>query len=246
MKDYEKNGIPDNAWLEYDEPPDFAVIFDDNEVDDPFDCPFGLAPGDLRLWVEADYWTALEAALLLAGVAPDDTELYAVGQVSSADDGFGNKMSNWKYAPVFHHAKEYLFLFERSTLFPKALPFEWVKYFYSKVNKIYVRGFKESTEDYDYYRGGEWLKFFSDDLNNINQTNNPKKPESTRKTENLLRALTAIAIDAYDYNPKDTKSNTPQEIVDALSLRKVNFDPKTVRGWLKEGASLLEINSDKD
>ncbi len=82
---YEEHGIPDNTYLEYEEPPEFSVIYDDNGINYPFNCPFGVDPRQLRLWGEATYWTALEAALLLAGVAPDDTELYAVSQRS---DGY--------------------------------------------------------------------------------------------------------------------------------------------------------------
>ena len=70
--------------------------------------------------------------------------------------------------------------------------------------------------------------------------------ESTRKTENLLRAITAIAIDDYGYRPESAKSTAPQDIADAISKQGVNFDPKTIRGWLKEGASLLDVNLDKD
>jgi len=62
----------------------------------------------------------------------------------------------------------------------------------------------------------------------------------------LLRALTAIAIDAYSYNPKDVKSKVPQEIVEAMSQHGANLGSRTIRDWLKEGTSLLEINLDKD
>jgi len=75
-------------------------------------------------------------------------------------------------------------------------------------------------------------------------TNNTK--ESTRKTENLLRALTAIAVDAYNYNPNDAKSLAPQDIVNAMNRHGDSFSSKTIRNWLKEGASLLEVNLDKD
>ncbi len=241
-KPYEIYGIPSECWLEYEEPPDYAIVIEDNEVDDPFYTPFRLAPGDMRLWGKAAYWTALEASLLLGGVSPDDTELYAVGQISVPDEGYGTKISNWKYAPVFHHAKQYLFLFERSVLAPKAPPIEWVKYFSQKIyNKRLKYGFEPAFDYHD-----QWLELFSEELSEINQTKNNEKPESTRKTENLLRAITAIAIDAYGYDPKSAKSTAPHDITDAISTQGKDFDKKTIRGWLKDGASLLEIEQEKD
>jgi hypothetical protein len=71
------------------------------------------------------------------------------------------------------------------------------------------------------------------------------KPESTRKTENLLQALTCIAIDAYGYDPKSAKSTAPKDIADALSKLGRTVDPKTIRGWLKDGADLLPRMSHK-
>ena len=70
--------------------------------------------------------------------------------------------------------------------------------------------------------------------------------ESTRKTENLLKALTAIAIDDYGYSPESAKSTAPQDIADAMSNQGIIFDPKTIRGWLKEGANLLPQNPVKN
>jgi|GEM_PF-5275744 len=64
--------------------------------------------------------------------------------------------------------------------------------------------------------------------------------ESTRKSDNLLKALAAIAIDDYGYDPKAIKSSAPDDIAKALASNGVSFDVKTIRGWLKEGAELLE------
>jgi hypothetical protein len=65
------------------------------------------------------------------------------------------------------------------------------------------------------------------------------KPESTRKTENLLRTVASIAIDAYGYDPESQKSNAPQDIAEALARSGHSIDPKTIRSWLKEGVTLL-------
>ena len=78
-----------------------------------------------------------------------------------------------------------------------------------------------------------------------NLQSNNAKPESTRKIENLLKALTAIAMDDYGYDPKSAKSAAPQDIVDAVSQYGIDFNSKTVRGWLKEGTALLPINQNK-
>ncbi|MDZ4150748.1 hypothetical protein [Methylicorpusculum sp.] len=68
------------------------------------------------------------------------------------------------------------------------------------------------------------------------------KPESTRKSENLLQALTSVAVDAYGYDPQSAKSTAPQDIADALAKRGKKVDPKTIRTWLKEGNELLPQN----
>lgn len=73
-----------------------------------------------------------------------------------------------------------------------------------------------------------------------------QKPESTRKTENLLQALTCIAVDAYGYDPQSMKSTAPQDIADALAKHGKRLDAKTIRGWLKEGSDLLPPNPDAD
>ncbi len=81
-------------------------------------------------------------------------------------------------------------------------------------------------------------------IKGVNESN--AKTESTRKTENLLRALTAIAIDDYGYDPESLKSNAPQDIANAMSNQGVSFDVKTIRNWLKEGAALLPSKRKED
>lgn len=65
------------------------------------------------------------------------------------------------------------------------------------------------------------------------------KPESTRKTENLLQAFAAIAIDAYGFDPEAAKSTAPADIAKALQQQGKEVDPRTIRTWLKEGKTLL-------
>ena len=73
-----------------------------------------------------------------------------------------------------------------------------------------------------------------------------KKPESTRKTENLLRALVCMAEDAYGYDPESLKSTAPQDISDYMQKRGHSIDAKTIRAWLKEGTLLLPSRTHKD
>ena len=85
-----------------------------------------------------------------------------------------------------------------------------------------------------------------DDNNTENDKDNISKPESTRKTDNLLRALTSIAIDDYGYDPGSSKSTAPQDIANAMSNQGISFDAKTIRNWLKEGAALLPPKREED
>lgn len=78
------------------------------------------------------------------------------------------------------------------------------------------------------------------------KSNIAQKPESTRKTNNVLQAFTAIAIDAYGYDPKAEKSTATQDIANALDKLGAVGNPKTIRSWLKEGAELLPSNPQKN
>jgi hypothetical protein len=197
VKLYEVYGIPENAWLEYNEPPDYAVIYEDNGNDDPFDQPYGLIPWNLRLWGGADYWTPLEAALLLAGVSPDDDQLYAVSQQTVPDEGYGATYSAWKYSYKFDSARDYLFLFERSNLAPKAPPIEWVKYFNQKVRHT------QSMPPFEPNYCDDWQKYFSAELSAFNQVDNPTQSSLDNPTrreqqhEIILAVIAALEFDAH-------------------------------------------------
>jgi len=199
---YEIHGIPDNPWLEYDAPPDYVILFEADTENSSFFVPFGLAPGDLRLWGALNYWTVLEAALLLAGASLDDPELYAAEQLNVTDEGYGDKLFTWKYAPSFHHAKEYLFLLKRSDLAPKASPVEWVKYFHSIVDKIYIgTGSKNSRTDVknDYFRGGVWFDFFHRELNETNQVEILIDSQEKQSRREIQHEIILAVIAALNY-----------------------------------------------
>jgi len=63
--------------------------------------------------------------------------------------------------------------------------------------------------------------------------------DNTQKSENLLKAIACIAIDAYGYDPKSAKSTAPKDICEALKRQGQTLDPKTIRNWLKEGIEIL-------
>jgi len=150
---YTRYGIPDHFEGKYSDIPIYAIKIGGHETGDLLDDPSGLCISQVRLWGQVDSWTALEAALLLAGVAPDDPELYGVVSegmprevmelIKSEDFQFmpiGNlETYTWKYAKIFHGARDYLFLFERSELAPKAPPIEWVKYFNLKIRNAPIK-----------------------------------------------------------------------------------------------------------
>lgn len=238
MKDYEKYGIPDNAWLDYNEPPDFAIIYEDNGIDDPFNTPFefSLVPGDIRLWGCINYWTALEAALLIAGVSPDDTELYAVSQQSVPDEGYGNKISSWKYAPIFHFAKHLLFLFERSDLAPKASPMAWVKYFLDEIQgKAFGKGYEPNRINF----AEEWHEYLSVKVSETDQKkniefstwNNPSRRE--QQYEVILAVITAL-----NYDPKLIPDGGKAKIkIICLTRPRLFTDASFDHAW-KDGVSV--------
>lgn len=70
--------------------------------------------------------------------------------------------------------------------------------------------------------------------------------ESTRKIENLCRAIACLAIDAYGYNPNDSKSPIPRELSEMMNAQ-FNFDisERTIREWIKEGTKIIETNKRK-
>lgn len=91
----------------------------------------------------------------------------------------------------------------------------------------------------------EYLKLKNDYDQLAARFSTQQKPESTRKANNILEAFTAIAIDAYGYDPRAEKSSAPQDISDALDKIGAKGSPKTIRAWLREGAELLPSQNHK-
>lgn len=64
--------------------------------------------------------------------------------------------------------------------------------------------------------------------------------ESTRVISNLQKALVAIAIDAYGYDPTSKSSTTVQDILSALDAVGVSLSANTIREHLKTGAQMID------
>ena len=112
----------------------------------------------IRLWGQAEFWTPLEAALLLAGIPPDDEDLYAVSLKSITDNDFSEtEVYIYKFSRRFINARDYLFLFERSSQAYKSTPIEWVTYFKNTIMPPHL--FFEPSYCF------QWLNFFSIKLN---------------------------------------------------------------------------------
>jgi hypothetical protein len=87
----------------------------------------------------------------------------------------------------------------------------------------------------------EGQKVGKDDLIVLSQDIDLKSPstESTRKNDNLLRALACMAIKGYRYRKDDARSSVPAESSKDMSELGVSISDKTIRGWLQEGSKLL-------
>jgi|GEM_PF-6685424 len=248
MKDYEKYGIPDDLFLDYRNIKKYLEytilieINDENDFEISADSSAVLEDSSLALWFAAEYWTTLEASLLIAGLNPLHSNLYAIaGKFEYDRDGLiTDAKYRWINETQLSAAKDYFFIFKRSLLNPQANPSKWLSFYLEK-----IFGKSVQHEFIDNY-GKKWLKIFNVTSSEFNALEAINKPESTRKTENLLRALTAIAIDEYGYKPESLKSNAPQDIANAMSNQGVIFDAKTIRNWLREGAALLTSKRDED
>jgi len=67
--------------------------------------------------------------------------------------------------------------------------------------------------------------------------------DNPKSTTSLLILVATMAIKGYRYNPRDSKSAVPTEIIKDAADLGLSINEKTVREWLKNAASLLE--SDK-
>jgi hypothetical protein len=71
------------------------------------------------------------------------------------------------------------------------------------------------------------------------QLDSPAQEVGTRARDRLLKLVIGMAVAAYVYDPKATRSDRPAEIAADLSRAGVPLDVDTVRKWLREAAELL-------
>jgi hypothetical protein len=62
----------------------------------------------------------------------------------------------------------------------------------------------------------------------------PLKPQSPIERENMLKAIYAMALKGYSYNPEDKRSSVVSEIVSDISLAGFSVSDDTIRRYLKE------------
>jgi hypothetical protein len=145
---YQEIGIPIEPDLGTRSPPDYAILdfyamsdlafgtIEERELETqaeretPLLMNRRLTPYEMEYWGLSEYWSSLEAALLLAGLEPTDKFLYLCS--AYIPRGGLNKIYCWAYREQFISARIYLHLFERSKLSPKAPPNEWLNYLISR------------------------------------------------------------------------------------------------------------------
>lgn len=64
------------------------------------------------------------------------------------------------------------------------------------------------------------------------------KPLGPTERRSVLKMILAMAVGGYAYKPDDSKSQTPQEIVDDAAKNDHSINVDTVRKWLKAAAKL--------
>lgn len=192
------------------------------------------ANADFMHWAKAAHWTLDEAIALSFGKEPEIVTWKEIEKLKGQTN----------FAKTFAKRRD---LAVRAKFSDEITPIEFIKWskkldielhvdLVSKVEKI-------SGAAINWHEQYLELKNEYDAL--VAKSTNLQKPESTRKSENLLQTLTALAMVKYNYIPIAEKSTVPQELSDLLAKKGVLITPQTIRGWLKEGTSLLRANSNK-
>lgn len=65
---------------------------------------------------------------------------------------------------------------------------------------------------------------------------------TTRTRETLLKLILGMAVDAYGYDPKASRSPVPREIASCLELLNLHIDEDTVRKWLNEAKEAHKVS----
>lgn len=233
MKDYEIYGIPANIWADKITPPDYAIIYDTiDEAPLHIDAgPAELENRDYSFWAALEHWTTLEASLLFAGLNPHSYDLYAISCKRMSDTCLTNANEyEWMNGIHFAVADDNLWLFERSSLKPKAPPLEWIKYYQKQV-------YDKSIQDQfiDCY-AEKWINYFGAELNEDNQsqplTDNSKDQAGRRKQQ--YDVILAI-IDTLGFDSKKIPDNGKAKIKELCLRRKRLFTDEGFLGAWKDG-----------
>lgn len=197
------------------------------------------ANADFLHWGKAEHWTIDEATALSFGKEPKVVTWKLIEPLQDKTD----------FARAFSKRRDLAIRSSKLKNFNDSIP---PIYFMNWAEELDIKVSIELINEVAKYVGMpiNWHRKYFDlkvefDLL-LEQTVSTPKPESTRKSENLLQALTCIAIDDYGYVPESEKSTAPKEISEALIRQGKAIDPKTVRAWLKEGFELLPAKPDKD
>lgn len=196
------------------------------------------ANADFVHWAKAAHWTVDEAIALSFGKEPSVVTWKEIEKLKNET----------AFAKTFANRRDLALRAVQSKKIGENIPpplfISWAKELSIELPSTLIEeAAKISGAAINWQEQYENLKTEYDAL--VAQSTNALKPESTRKSNNVLQALTAIAIDAYGYNPKAEKSNAPQDIADALTKLGAVGNPKTIRNWLREGAELLPPNPHK-
>lgn len=188
---------------------------------------------ELELWLKRENYTLAEAALLIIGESPDRfiiSKLLANECPEGFRAVFGSMVDDAREeigvveSELDEYQGQFYMEYALATHDPDGLLTrtheQWLL---TKVSKAAMRKWVKS-------RG---YAFGFDD-------ESVKKPDSDRKIDNLLRTITAIAMEEYGYKTDSSKSTAPKDIADALSTHGVTVGEKTILSWLREGAQLID------
>lgn len=250
-KPYEVYGIPAASTLEYDQPPEYATIYPVN--DRPWDSS-GLESWEIGLWGRVEYWTALEAALLITEICPNSPDIYAVTEEIVQDEGYGIRYYSWKHQFQWEIAESLLFLLERSPLAPKSAPVDWVRYYRDKCLNYFDSPFVGLRF------GEKWFEFFCNELSapilaTNSQSSTPtavsEKPLGSTERNTLLKQIAALSLVLAEKSGRYKRGSKPNAlqiaeetgtILDALpDANSRGVGGSSIRESIKAGLELLTM-----
>jgi hypothetical protein len=181
-----------------------------------------MTPYEMEFWGLSEYWTSLEAALLLAGLIPTDKYLYFCS--AYVPQGCFSKIYCWGYREQFLNARIYLQLFERSKLSPKAPPNEWLNYLICK-NLSSVPAIPAHVEI-----AKKWEAFFSKETEQNLCNNETYKSRDDFFISENLRVLINAEKEWWSTADRDDPSTHPEN-KDVARWLQTSGISKTLAGY---------------